>query len=84
MKKISVLFLLVLLPVLASAVETVEIKGIWYALDAEHSCATVVKNPYKYAGDVIIPEQVEYGDLDGDGDVNVKDHVKLSDIILNK
>ena len=63
MKKISVLFLLVLLPVLASAVETVEIKGIWYALDAEHSCATVVKNPYKYAGDVIIPEQVEYGEV---------------------
>lgn len=58
MKKTSVLFLFALLPMMASADESVEINGVWYALDAEQNSATVVKNPLKYAGDVVIPGQV--------------------------
>jgi hypothetical protein len=60
MKKLSVLFLFALLPMMASADETVEINGVWYALDAEQNSATVVKDPLKYAGDVVIPKQVTW------------------------
>ena len=58
MKKICMFFLFALLPMMASADESVEINGVWFSLDVEQNCATVVKNPIKYAGDVVIPGQV--------------------------
>jgi hypothetical protein len=62
MKKICMFFLFALLPMMASADESVEINGVWFSLDAEQNCATVVKNPIKYAGDVVIPGQVVWKD----------------------
>ena len=63
MKRICLLFLLTLLFMTASAAVTVGIDGVYYALDVEQNCATVVKHPLRYAGDVVIPEQVEYDNV---------------------
>ena len=62
MKKTCVLFLLALLPLTVSAVDAVEIDGVWYSLDAEQGCATVASPPARpgYVGDVVIPESVSY------------------------
>ena len=49
MKKFYLLFLMALLPLVASA-EAVEINGIYYTLDAEAKTAMVVSNPSKYSG----------------------------------
>ena len=59
MKKISVLLLATLLPLLAFA-ESVEIDGIYYNLVSKAAVAEVTQNPDKYTGEIVIPEQVEY------------------------
>ena len=62
MKKICLLFLLALLPLLASA-DAVEIKGIYYNLDATTQDAEVAQSPYYsyyYKGDIVIPKTVTY------------------------
>ena len=60
MKKQLILFVLMILPMLASA-EAVEIDGIYYYLNSDLKQATVAykENNY-YSGDVIIPEKVTY------------------------
>ena len=53
------LAVLMSLPVLAVEVE---IKGIYYDLNAETKQATIIKKSSgEYSGEVIIPESVEYG-----------------------
>ena len=59
MKKIYFLFLMALLPLLASA-ETAEINGIYYNLIAKAKQAEVTENPNKYSGKVVIPKTVTY------------------------
>ena len=59
MKKICLLFLLALLPLLASA-DAVEIKGIYYNLEATTQDAEVAQSPYHYTGDIVIPKTVTY------------------------
>jgi hypothetical protein len=62
MKKICVLFLLALLPLSVCAEGAVEINGVWYNIDVEQACATVVSPSTRpgYVGDVVIPESVSY------------------------
>ena len=62
MKKIYVLFLLALLPILASA-DSVEIDGIYYNLVTKAKVAEVTSNPNKYTGDIVIPESVTYNGI---------------------
>ena len=61
MKKIYFVFLMMLLPLAASA-DAVEIDGIYYAFNAEAKTAAVTVNPNKYSGDVVIPSTVSYND----------------------
>jgi hypothetical protein len=60
MKKIYLLFLLALLPLVASA-DAVEVDGICYNLIPKGNAAEVTSN--FYSGDVIIPEQFIYDDI---------------------
>ncbi len=63
MKKILLLFYLLLLPVLASAA-VVQINGIYYELDETNKVAKVTYKDIdynSYSGTVIIPETVKYG-----------------------
>ena len=65
MKKLLLLLVMILLPMVASA-ETVEIDGIWYNLVSKTKQAEVTRNPdkqSKYTGDVIIPESVSYENM---------------------
>ena len=59
MKKLFTLFLLTLLPLMASA-DAVEIDGIYYNLIAKGKVAEVTSNPNNYSGDVVIPQSVEF------------------------
>ena len=61
MKKLYFLFLLSILPLAANA-DAVEIKGIYYNLNASGGTRTaeVTKNPDKYSGSVRIPATVKY------------------------
>ena len=59
MKKLSFLFLLALLPMMASA-DAVEIDGVFYNLNAETMQATVTSGNIKYTGSVTIPATVNY------------------------
>ena len=63
MKKQVLSFILLLLPVVASAqfVE-VEINGIFYRLVSSSGQAQIISNPNKYSGKIDIPESVEYED----------------------
>ena len=61
MKKFYLLFLMMLLPLAASA-DAVEIDGIYYAFNAEAKTAAVTVNPNKYSGDIVIPSTVSYND----------------------
>ena len=61
MKKLLSLFILMLLPMLASA-DAVEIDGIYYNLDSEAKTAEVTSKPDRYKDDVIIPETVRYNE----------------------
>ena len=63
MKKLYILFLLMLLPMLASAADKVEIDGIYYELSTgETKTATVISGTNKYSGEVVIPETVTYNE----------------------
>ncbi len=59
MKKQILLFVMMLLPMVASA-DAVEIDGIYYNLVSKVKEAEVTSNPNKYYGEVVIPESVEY------------------------
>ncbi len=61
MKKLFFLFLMLLLPMMASA-DAVEIDGIYYNLvfKAKQAEVTQMPNDGKYAGNVVIPEKVSY------------------------
>lgn len=59
MKKQLLLFVLMILPMMASA-EAVEIDGIYYNLNTESNQAEVTSNLNKYAGDVTIPDKITY------------------------
>ena len=62
MKKIYVLFLLALLPILASA-DPVEINGICYNLVKKTKKAEVTSHPNHYSGKVVIPKMVTYNSV---------------------
>ncbi len=59
MKKLFLLSVLILLPMLSSA-DAVEIDGIYYNLIEKAEQAEVTKNPKKYSGSVDIPESIVY------------------------
>ena len=59
MKKQLLLFVLVLLPIVASA-DAVEIDGIYYNLVTKANQAEVTSHPTRYTGNVDIPETVSY------------------------
>ena len=59
MKKIYFLFLLALLPLVASA-DAVKIGSIYYNLNAEAKTAEVTVNPDEYSGEIVIPKTVTY------------------------
>ncbi len=59
MKK-QLLFLLMLMPLLASADKLVEIDGIWYNLITKAMVAEVRSGLPLYKGDVVIPESIKY------------------------
>ena len=59
MKKLFLLSVLMLLPLLASA-DAVEIDGIYYNFIEKGKAAEVTQNPNKYTGSVVIPESVVY------------------------
>ena len=62
MKKIYFVFLMMLLPLAASA-DAVEINGIYYNLNAESKTAEVTSNPNEYSGDIAIPKSVTYEEI---------------------
>ena len=61
MKKLYLLLLLTLLPLVANA-DPVEIDGIYFNLDmsSENKTASVARNPHNYSGDIVIPESVSF------------------------
>ena len=61
MNKKILLFLMMLMPLLASA-DSVEIEGIWYNFITSGKVAEVIQKPnYSfYSGNIIIPEKVTY------------------------
>ena len=59
MKKLFLLSVLMLLPMLASA-DAVEINEIYYNLIEKAGQAEVTRNPNSYSGSVVIPESVVY------------------------
>ena len=63
MKKQLITLIVMLLPMLANA-DGVEIDGIYYALTTVTKGAEVRNNPKKYSGDIVIPESVQYGDVE--------------------
>ena len=68
MKKQLLLFVIILLPIVANA-DSVEINGIWYELISKGNAAKVTSNPdinNKYAGDIVIPSKVLYGETEYD------------------
>ena len=62
MKKLFTSFILVFLPMMASA-QAVEINGIYYNLNAEYQIAEVTNNPNRYSGEVVIPTSVKYEEV---------------------
>jgi hypothetical protein len=57
MKKLTILFALVLIPALVFA-KAVEVNGVWYSFSKDQQ-AEVVYNPEGgYTGDIVIPEHV--------------------------
>ncbi len=60
MKKSFLFFILMLMPLMASA-DPVEIDGIYYNFVSKVKTAEVTSNPSYYSGDVIIPKTVTYG-----------------------
>lgn len=62
MKRLLLLLVIMLLPIVASA-DAVEIDGIYYNLITKGKVAEVTENPNKYSGDIVIPESVKYNDV---------------------
>ena len=62
MKKLPLLFLMMTLPLAASA-DAVEIDGIYYNLVLKAKVAEVMSNPNMYSGVVEIPDTVMYNDV---------------------
>ena len=62
MKKITTLFLLALLPLLASAYDA-QVGGIYYNLIMKVKQAIVTSGDNKYTGSVTIPETITYNDV---------------------
>ena len=64
MKKLLFLFIMMLSPMLASAITTKVLVGnIWYTINDTRNEAWVIANPdgiEKYSGDIIIPATIEY------------------------
>ena len=58
MKKL-LLIIMTILPLLANA-DSVEVDGIYYTLTPETKSASVVTNPNKYSGNVVVPESIIY------------------------
>jgi hypothetical protein len=63
MKKQILLFVLALLPIMASA-DAVEINGIYYNLNSETNQVEVTSNPNKYTGNVTIPDKVTHENVE--------------------
>ena len=63
MKQLTLSFLLILLPLMASA-DKVEIDGIWYNIIAETNEAEVTYPLTLYSGDIIIPDKIVYNGTD--------------------
>ncbi len=65
MKKLIVLFALVLIPALVFA-KAVEVNRVWYTLNSKDHQAEVVCNPggELYTGDIVIPEHITYDDVE--------------------
>ena len=65
MKKFVTLFLLTLLPFVASAADKIEIDGICYYLNSsdEAKTASVTSKSGGYSGDIVIPESVTYEEV---------------------
>ena len=63
MKKQLLLLVMMLLPKIASA-DAVEIDGIYYNLITKAEQAEVISNPDYYSGNIVIPETVNYNDID--------------------
>ena len=59
MKKLLLLSLTMLLPILAHA-DAVEINGIYYNLVSKTKKAEVTSNPNRYSGSIVIPATVDY------------------------
>jgi len=60
MKKLLFTFVTILLPILASAQDAVEIDGIYYNLITKGNVAEVTSNPNYYSGDIDLPESITY------------------------
>lgn len=60
MKKHLLFLFAMMLPLVASAQNKVEIDGIWYNLTAENKTAEVASSPTKYSGDLVIFDAVEF------------------------
>ena len=63
MKKVYILCLIAILPLMASA-DKVEIDGIYYNLITKGNVAEVKSNPNFYTGSVIIPTSVNYDGIE--------------------
>ena len=63
MRKQLLLFVMFLLPLVASA-DAIDIDGVYYNLNTEAKTAEVAKNPNKYSGYVNIPSSVNYEGTD--------------------
>lgn len=59
MKKQLLLFVMMLLPMIASA-DAVEINGIFYYLDTNAKTARIAPNPSNYIGNIVIPSKETY------------------------
>ena len=62
MKKLVSIFLLALLPLMASAYDA-QVDGIYYTLIPKGGIAMVTVSPSKYSGDIVIPSQFEYDNV---------------------
>ena len=65
MKKQLLLFVMMLLPMIASA-DPVEIDGIYYNLTAKTKTAAVTSKPGYYSGNIIIPAKINYESIEYD------------------
>ena len=60
MKRLTLLFCVLISSAWAFA-DAVEVDGIYYSLIIKTKEAEVTKSPSGYSGDIIIPEEIQYG-----------------------